>query len=588
MQLPWLLLALLQGALADLPEGKKFWWTALGDSYASGVGSLNYIGGQRCLRYDESYGQRLQKYTDLGGANQATRAFQNVVCSGAEVRDVEKYQLLDDDTSGIPSVQYGDRPKFGEPSMATLTIGGDDVDFPGILFNCILEAHIPGGPPVRTCNEQREHSWGFIRSDSLVQDISRVIGKIVDKARKGPGGDKFKLYVTGYGQFFNDKTPACDEVTFARTANPKDDGKKHTMMTTELRKDFNAMSRGLNDAIEKAVAEHTDKGVKFIDIDKALDGHRFCEEGVNEPDQKNPELWIWHYPYKEKDDGADENGKDFSKVISAANDKVFRGLSPAELNTKYPKSKDVDNAFYDAVDWSEVDRISDGDINAWWGYVVGNRAKLFHPQEKWHNWIEFAILDQYKKDTGDNPDPPQQPPPDDPPEEPEPDEWTYSFHTFTGKMKKGKFAFFVLPGKYGGEYSKRSIDGNEEAYNRPYPPSAHNKRIMIPPPPIDPDVLTKAPGQVHIWTQKGKGSHYFGPFDLDCKKPQDEWQGWPRDKTGLKWDLQMQSGHACASDKNLDGLHVRYASQYVDVPTGIKKGDCETHDNGVSCHHFDY
>lgn len=31
----------------------------------------------------------------------------------------------------------GDRPKFGEPTVATLTVGGDDIDFPGILFNCM-------------------------------------------------------------------------------------------------------------------------------------------------------------------------------------------------------------------------------------------------------------------------------------------------------------------------------------------------------------------------------------------------------------------------------------------------------------------
>ena len=31
----------------------------------------------------------------------------------------------------------GDRPKFGEPEVATLTVGGDDIDFPGILFNCM-------------------------------------------------------------------------------------------------------------------------------------------------------------------------------------------------------------------------------------------------------------------------------------------------------------------------------------------------------------------------------------------------------------------------------------------------------------------
>lgn len=31
----------------------------------------------------------------------------------------------------------GERPRFGEPQVATLTVGGDDIDFPGILFNCV-------------------------------------------------------------------------------------------------------------------------------------------------------------------------------------------------------------------------------------------------------------------------------------------------------------------------------------------------------------------------------------------------------------------------------------------------------------------
>ena len=103
----WIFL-FVQCAFAVLPpDGKSFWWTALGDSYASGVGADNYIGGQRCLRYDQAYPQRLQKYTDLGGANIATRAFQNCVCSGAHVDDVADYQLLDEDTTHKPSDQYG-------------------------------------------------------------------------------------------------------------------------------------------------------------------------------------------------------------------------------------------------------------------------------------------------------------------------------------------------------------------------------------------------------------------------------------------------------------------------------------------------
>ena len=33
----------------------SFEWTAWGDSYASGVGTGNYIDGRRCLRYEEAY-----------------------------------------------------------------------------------------------------------------------------------------------------------------------------------------------------------------------------------------------------------------------------------------------------------------------------------------------------------------------------------------------------------------------------------------------------------------------------------------------------------------------------------------------------
>ena len=138
--------------------------------------------------------------------------------------------------------------------MATLTIGGDDIDFPGILFNCILETHIPGGgPPPRPCDAQRAYTWSKINDPSLVDNISELIGKIVTKARQGQAGDKFKLYVTGYGQVFNSETTLCNDVTFARTANPKSDNKEHTMMTIDIRADFNKMSLGLNAAIKKVV-----------------------------------------------------------------------------------------------------------------------------------------------------------------------------------------------------------------------------------------------------------------------------------------------------------------------------------------------
>ena len=106
----YLLGSLVSHVLAANPDGIDFWWTALGDSYASGVGSTTYIDGKRCLRYDEAYPQKMQGNDELGNGktDKEKRLLQNVVCSGAEAHDVNDYQLLDEDTWGVPSIiQYG-------------------------------------------------------------------------------------------------------------------------------------------------------------------------------------------------------------------------------------------------------------------------------------------------------------------------------------------------------------------------------------------------------------------------------------------------------------------------------------------------
>jgi hypothetical protein len=109
MRLPLLFVVFLPLALTGLPDGKDFWWTALGDSYASGVGSGAYTDGRRCLRYDQAYPVQMLGNNDLGLGTtpQDRRAFQNCVCSRAKVDDVIKYQLLEKDTYHVPSIQYG-------------------------------------------------------------------------------------------------------------------------------------------------------------------------------------------------------------------------------------------------------------------------------------------------------------------------------------------------------------------------------------------------------------------------------------------------------------------------------------------------
>ena len=277
------------------------------------------------------------------------------------------------------------------------------------MTDCILNEHIWGGPESRSCDDQRSHSWSLINSPALVDNIDNLIQKIVSKGRKGTIGDKFLLYVTGYAAFFNEDDPACNDVTFARTANPIDDGKEHTKLTTDLRKDFNRMTVALNAAVVDAVNRNKDTGVKFIDIQAngALDSHRFCEEGIKEPDQQNDKLWFWHYPYNEPKDSDVE-------YLTNASNSITNGLSTAQISGKFPNGVDYTNAIFDALGEQGLQNANGGDVDAKRGWdSIGWRAKLFHPQLAFHTHIKDLVLTQYLADKSDGsqapPAPPSQP-----------------------------------------------------------------------------------------------------------------------------------------------------------------------------------
>ncbi|KAK8039453.1 hypothetical protein PG993_007864 [Apiospora rasikravindrae] len=363
-----------------------FEWTALGDSYSSGVGADTYTSNSyRCLRYDHAYPVLMN---GDGRFPKGDHQFNNVVCSGSDTQEIEAYQFYDEDKFAEPNHQYGDRPKFGSPSMATLSVGGNDIDFPGIIFNCILETHIWGGPPERSCDEQKEVTWNLLINPDLADNISRTIKKVVDKGRKGPIGNKFRLYVTGFPQFFSEKTNECDSVTFARTANPNPDGKDHVKMTQEHRKEYNKMSVQLNKAIESAVKMNEKDGVTWIPIDPEMEGHRYCEPGVKEPDQHNDKLWLYHYPYNEPDD------KKVTEPLEKGASKVTLGK-----NQTYAS---YENQVFDALEVSGDPNQKGAFDFIWRG--VGNRVKVFHPQVPLHEKIRDLVLDAYVEDLKGNGD----------------------------------------------------------------------------------------------------------------------------------------------------------------------------------------
>jgi hypothetical protein len=243
----------------------------------------------------------------------------------------------------------------------------------------------------------------------LANNIDKLIKEIVTKGRKGSVGNNFKLHVTGYPKFFDPGyDDYCNSVTFARTANPTPDGKDHPILTVDLRTTFNQMSDDLNKAVQAAVARNTADGAKFINVEIAngqdqLKGHRFCEPGVNEPDQNNVAVYFRHYPYNQVKDTTDDPT---INVLSTAYNKTVGTMDIITINQKWPLTVDLFDDMVANIDSSKInDKVNPDGSSAGWD-TIGYRAKVFHPQTAYATFIRDQVLAAYKADTQPNPPPP--------------------------------------------------------------------------------------------------------------------------------------------------------------------------------------
>ena len=92
-------------------------YVALGDSYSSGVGAGSYTSSSgSCLRSTKAY-------SALWAAAHAPASYVSAACSGAKTTDVTGSQL------GSLSAAT---------TLVSITIGGNDVGFSGVLTDCVL------------------------------------------------------------------------------------------------------------------------------------------------------------------------------------------------------------------------------------------------------------------------------------------------------------------------------------------------------------------------------------------------------------------------------------------------------------------
>jgi GDSL-like Lipase/Acylhydrolase family len=228
-------------------------YTSLGDSYASGSGAGTNK-GSLCSPFSDSYPVQLVKV--IGPVR-----FYGAACGGATTSSVIWDQLS----------------WIGDSDLVTLTVGGNEVDFFGVLNECVYQ-----WAPQGTCDSELMNSRRLIENSRFIESYSKMVKLSLQRIKL-----KGRLLVTGYATFFNEETTACDGVTFSIT-DPEQ------FLTHQLRRELNDLVRMLNHVIRSAAEA---SGAEYVDIDQMFKGHRFCEEGVSEPNNSRSETWFFNLHY---------------------------------------------------------------------------------------------------------------------------------------------------------------------------------------------------------------------------------------------------------------------------------------------------
>ncbi|KAK3901862.1 SGNH hydrolase-type esterase domain-containing protein [Staphylotrichum tortipilum] len=360
-------------------------WTAFGDSYAAGIGAGNKHSSDagKCRRRVNAYPNQIQADGSLAGWVDVE--FDFLACSSAVITDVQ---------AQIATFRDGPQSHKG---FATISIGGNDAGFSAIIEACLVRAKF-GSP---SCDSVLETTTATVNSAAMRQNLEDAYRAILDAAR-APGRliTSFRLVVTGYPHFFNEETTDCNSrhMSFWGFAEPN-----KQYLTVERRKQLNKLVSDMNNVV-KAAAETVSKAstfgqVVFVSIDELFEGHRFCEPGVTEPNNKTPNTWFFLL-----------QGRDVSpdgSLLPPSYPDEPVNLVPSEcdaiLNGDTPPLGDGWGEFMlcaaqqgtaegnQLADWITDD--SDGNLLGGIG-IPEAWGKAFHPKSIGHARIKQAIIDR--------------------------------------------------------------------------------------------------------------------------------------------------------------------------------------------------
>ena len=362
----WLLALLLQfitatrltDAVANVSLPMIREWTAMGDSYASGLGAGPRITmlDNNCFRQEGAYPFQLNE-----GFGKQSPTFNFVACSGATFQEILDDQFLDTPQSLPAQPGWGNAPQF-----ITITMGADEIGIQDVITTCIYS--LPSSTTTLDCDQLIQRGLDQVNSDAFVAKAGNVIYTALNKGfqRYHPS---FKVFVTGYAQFFNKSSPQCDNVTFKPESSPL----APQYLTRDRRQRINQLIQELNRILSLAVAK-TDfllPGLAyFVDYDAQFEGHRFCDR--IEPNPDDPLTWFWNWGDAEDQwlERSLSNGRNIAPLNDTSNSSL---TSPPPL---VKRGLAVNSTF------NATGNDTDPDIP-----VDANQLRVFHPKIQGHTAI---------------------------------------------------------------------------------------------------------------------------------------------------------------------------------------------------------
>ncbi|EEQ35467.1 hypothetical protein McanMca71_003119 [Microsporum canis] len=336
-------------------------YAALGDSYAAGVGAGPQV-DDGCWLFADGYPGLLNRSNLLPGDH----GFQLLACSGVRMLDRDTYLNRAERKKHKSVSEYIDRVE--NASVATLSIGGNDVGFFNLLNACIYNFY---GPFSGSCEETLEFAEAVIASDEFTAGYNTMLDQLLQKG----DSPSFRVLATGYSAFFDDAlTDDCNEYTLSYWP-----GWWHQQLTVDIRKRMNKMCTELNAKIGQIIDARPDNRVIWVDWAPRFKEHRFCQPGKPPVDGEN--TWFFDVEFREfipTDEVDIETCEHESSLSGDWGERALCGM--AIVQAKFP------NATIRGVG----DRV---DVKGGRRPFAPSTARLFHPTALGHR----AIMDEIRR-----------------------------------------------------------------------------------------------------------------------------------------------------------------------------------------------